>query len=577
MLEKDVEERQMPEKAPQPAATVQQTSPVLPVLLCIAAFLLCTLLSLAPLQRVAGFTMNIGISKYLPLLGAWLPRDIGLNKSNHFFSQVDTGNIEFLLLLTLAFGAYGLCALFIQRGGKQSEDPRLLRLIWSGTVLVGCIYLFTPALLSHDLFVYAGYGRLLVVHQANPYFVVPSTYQDPLNPLNDWKNAVAAYGPLWLAVCSLVAAIANTHILLYILSFRLLAFAAHLVNTWLVTTTLRTMGRSPRVVTLGTLLYALNPLVLLESCLNAHNDIYMITLMLFGILFSVRAGCDGLIRLRGYALPLLTFTLAALIKFTTAPILVVFAIFLAWNKLHAASPASQQRVARWVSALRIVVSASMISGMIALVIYAPFWINHSIQDIKGSFTSPPSATAAKHSILAAIVERNNVYGLPTSSWLHTLYYVLSLHSIWVAINIVTLAGAFIIGAAWLWHKRTTSTFILATLAALGALLVVTPWFYPWYVTWLVALAAVGLSTMHERIGRALVAFALTFSASAPLVYLFNGYPPISPWIGHIFFTTIGPPLLAFLIFIVQWSPTHPVAEGKAAVEASYRYTQRLRG
>lgn len=49
-----------------------------------------------------------------------------------------------------------------------------------------------PALLSHDAFVYAGYGRLLIVYHANPYFVPFSAHwHDPIYQYDDWGSYTA--------------------------------------------------------------------------------------------------------------------------------------------------------------------------------------------------------------------------------------------------------------------------------------------------------------------------------------------------------------------------------------------------
>ena len=79
------------------------------------------------------------------------------------------------------------------------------------------------------------------------------------------------------------------------LAFRTVAFASHLANIWLVGRTLKTLGRSPRTVTTGMLLYAWNPLVLFESCVGAHNDTFMLFLVLLGIYLGARADCGAIL------------------------------------------------------------------------------------------------------------------------------------------------------------------------------------------------------------------------------------------------------------------------------------------
>jgi hypothetical protein len=122
----------------------------------------------------------------------------------------------------------------------------------------------------------------------------------------------------------------------------------------------------------------------------------------------------------------------------------------------------------------------------------------------------------------------------------------------------------------MWQAPTIRNFALASVVVMGALLIVTPWFYSWYVTWLVGLIAVCLPLKDNRVGRALLAFTLTFSASAFLTYLFkDGYPPFGIWTGFVFLTTIAPPILAFLIVYFIWKPlsrfSHP-ASGTAVKE-----------
>src|SRR5712691_3184245 len=305
------------------------------------AFILCILLSVAPLSRLAGKSLqgHLQLGSYVPLgrllaqAGSWLPNDLGLTTDQHA-SQISTNTIEFMLLMAVAFAIYGLCALLIQRQQQQSDNRRTLGWIWLGAVVAGCIFVLTPALLSNDIFSYANYGHLMVAYHANPYFVPPSAYpQDLIYRYNDWPHTIAVYGPISLIVCALLELVSGTNPVAYILAFRLFALAAHLLNTWLVMTTLRATGRSSRTVTLGTLLYAWNPLVLLESSLNAHNDIFMVTFLLLGILLCIRAERSDLTYPRNYLPPLVVFTLAVLVRFTAAPLVAFFIILLVRNSL----------------------------------------------------------------------------------------------------------------------------------------------------------------------------------------------------------------------------------------------------
>lgn len=555
---KNLETLRSPAKPLEPVQTRQLVSPTLFMLFCTIVYVLSILLSVTPLSRIPDklIHLHIAIGTQLPQVGAWLPADLGV-AANHLASTTSTAFIEFLLLIALAFAAYGLCALSILRQKPETKMWQTLSLIWLGTIVAGSIYVLTSALLSNDFIVYASYGRVLATYHANPYFVPQSAFpQDPLYSLNYWAHSTAAYGPIWLLICAFWALILSPNPVQYILAFRLFAFAAHLCNIFLVTAILRTMGRSPRTIALGTLLYAWNPLVLLESCLNGHNDVFMVTFILLGILLTVRAEQKGSFYLRNYLLPLITFILSALIKFITIPLILLFLILLAAKVLRSSSSTTltfrKTLFRRWQPALTTILVASSISIFIDLLFYIPFWLGHTIPDILFSFTSPPSARSAENSIMQAIYAWNKMHPVPSNTLGYTLLQVFSLHQTWNYINFVVLSVMLIIGAIWLWQRPTARTLILASLATLGTLLLVTPWFYSWYVIWLVGLAAVCLPVAYNRIDRALVALTLTFSASALLTYLFlYGYPPFGTWTGFVCLTTIGPSILAFLITIVR--------------------------
>ena len=90
---------------------------------------------------------------------------------------------------------------------------------------------------------------------------------------------------------------------------------------------------------------------------------------------------------------------------------------------------------------------------------------------------------------------------------------------------------------------------MISLASLSAFLIATPWFFAWYAIWVVGLAVVCLPLQYKPINCSLVAFVLTFSATAFLTY----YSTLIGWFllrsGHVSWTIlmccgeIGIPLL----------------------------------
>src|SRR5258706_2712355 len=160
------------------------------VLICTIVSIFCTLISVTPLFHLAGktFLLSLPTNPVLLWWGSWLP-SLGTAQTYRAL-MITTNDTEFLVLTVVAFITYGLCAFFIRRQPQQANYIRVLRLIWLGTIIVGLIYVFTPAMLSRDIFVYAGYGRTIVAYHANPYFVTRSTFpQHIISTYDDWQFA----------------------------------------------------------------------------------------------------------------------------------------------------------------------------------------------------------------------------------------------------------------------------------------------------------------------------------------------------------------------------------------------------
>lgn len=550
MLKKPVEASQpVVETAPTEARPT-----LLPLISCTIAFVLSLLLSVAVIFNVAGFTTRMWLSIKFAWVGKWIPRDLKLS-SDPYISLQNTGFLELLLLLVLTFAAYGVFAWILHKRDMRDRYPLVMRLIWLGAIVGGFIYLFTPGLLASDIYSYASYGRLLVFHAANPYFVPPSAFpQDPIYHLLYWKSTVSIYGPIWMGVCSLLALVGGASQEGLLLAFRIFAFAAHLLNIWLVTVILRTMGRSTRTMTLGTLLYAWNPLVLSESSLGGHNDVFMVTFLLLGVLLSVRAEHAGLeksVQLRGYILPLLAFSLAALVKFSAVPMVAIFILALCCKALRPATPSlnGNSPPLRWRLAIVTLLTASCISAGFALLLYAPFWLGHGLAQIIDSFILLPSAVSAFNSVLFTLSSWNSVQSFPP------MFAFLVDRKLWNVVNIVAMIMPVLVGLVYLWRAPTTRTVILVSLVTLAVFLILTPWFFAWYVTWLVGLAVLCLPVLSGRLGRASVTFTLALSAMAFLTYystligwyLLSHQPRSATWAVLVCIGELGVPVLLALI------------------------------
>jgi hypothetical protein len=523
---------------------------------CTLAYLLCVLFSVTPVFNVAGITQNKWwISLKLAWFGKWIPSNLGLAPDG-YLSHQKTGYLELMILLACLFAIYGVAALVVYRDAQGAPDhlKDIQRLIWLGAIVGGTIYLFTPAALTSDIYSYASYGRLLAFYSANPYFVPPSAFpHDAVYNWLYWKDTVSIYGPIWTWVSALLSFFGGNGQMRVIFTFRVFAFAAHLLNIALVAATLRSMGRSDRIVTVGTLLYAWNPLVLVESSLGAHNDVFMVTFLLLGLFLCTRAEARGtFLRARGYIPPLLAFTFATLIKFSAAPAIGVFIIALFCAVLRSSKQADGRL--SWRRAVVAGLTAGCISIGLVLALYGPFWLGHSPTDIVKSFSLLPSAVEAFNSLLFALSDMNALHDLPS------LLFFLIDRRLWNVVTLLAILLPVIIGGIYLWRAPTTRTIALVTLASLSAFLITTPWFFAWYLTWLVGLAVVCLPVTTSRFTCALIAFVLTFSATAFLTYystlvgwiLLDMHPATAAWTLRITFEAFGLPLIVFFAVLRFW-------------------------
>lgn len=521
-------------------------------------YFICTLLMVAPLQRLAGTgtpaVIQLPTNHLLEFWGSWLPSDATFHVNPHQ-TYVTVNKIVYFTLTAIVLLIYGLAFWLMYRQPRNQDKRRSIGIIGLVTLVAGLIFVFTPAMLSHDIFVYAGYGRLIVAHHASPYFMSLSQFHsDPIRPIDDWSSTVSAYGPVWLDISAFIALVSNTDPAKFVLLFRLLDLAAHLLNTYLIYKILQKTGCSSRAIALGILLYAWNPLALLESALGGHNDIAMMTFVLLGILLFVHGEQHDITRTRYYLPPIIALTLAALIKFTVGPIIIFYLVIVARKVLLARIEARTDTSATrkdWFITLFHMVVAGATGLCMALLFYVPFWIGYSLRAIIFSFGAPPSSYFEEYSIVRAINEVIAHYGLPPkSSLLYNLALFFRDHTVWNIINIVAVGAMMIVGIIWLWRKPTPHVLLLASLLTLGILLIVTPWFFPWYVVWLVALAAAILPNKRNTFELALGVAGLVFSVSAFFVYFFSHFianVTFLSWIGSAAFTTIGPPLLAFLL------------------------------
>lgn len=535
------------------------------VALLLAGYLAIIVAAIAPLEQLARHPVAGQLpGKALGLFGFWVPARLVLF-FRQFWPFLNRADLSFHLMIFILFLLYlGLLWLSWKLATTAGRRRGMLWLTGAVLLICGSILVVAPGMLSHDIFVYAGYGRVMVAHGANPYFVPLSAFPgDPLAPLDDWRTAVAAYGPVWLLICAVLSWLLGANAPAYVLAFRLLALMAHLLNMVLIARLLRALGRSERVITLGAMLYALNPLMLFESALGAHNDVLMMTCMLLGCWCWAEANGRGLERVRCWLPALVFMLLAVLIKFTA---LLGVALFLCLLLFRTLQRDSKQRLLlalrlRWRPALAQLLLALGCAIVVAGLAYLPFWLGHSPHEVVVSLLAPPSTSRelGQFSILRAIQEWRHYHPQPLEGWMGQLLALLGRRSTWNLIQGLALLVTLGMALWLLWEQPRLERWAVGALLMMGAIFLVTPWFFPWYLAWLLALAPLAWPRYQQpaALEYALQIFVLVFSLSAFAIYFSRGYLPAGGgWIGWMGFSTVGPPLLAFgLTWLGSWWQT----------------------
>ncbi|MBV9788264.1 MAG: hypothetical protein JOZ51_08830, partial [Chloroflexi bacterium] len=272
----------------------------------------------------------------------------------------------FLMLASVAL--ISVVYLLLLRLFRRAQEPPPLRVLMSLAVLASIPLFLLPNLLSGDVYSYIAFGRVAVVHGGNPFIDPPSMFAvDPIYKWVNWKQVASVYGPGWIYPSIILTILVNSfnqHVITYVLAYKLLAFAMHLVNGWLIW---KILGQwKPEQQGWGTALYLLSPLALIEFVGNAHNDVLMITFILLGVLFHLRGHWYWTIT---------AFTLAVLTKWIALPLLPLYGLALLWD-------AGSWRERGWKTAGSLLIFASL-----CISLYRPYW--EGSDTLKILFDAPP--------------------------------------------------------------------------------------------------------------------------------------------------------------------------------------------
>ncbi|HET9718576.1 MAG TPA: hypothetical protein VFP55_00710 [Solirubrobacteraceae bacterium] len=328
-----------------------------------------------------------------------------------------------------------------------------MRVLVVFVVAVEAVLLIGPPLQMTDLFNYLAYARLGAVHGLNPYtHVINAELRDPTFPLSTWHNWRSPYGTLFTAI-TYPAALLPLPAAYW--TMKVATVLMSLAFLWLVGRCARLLGRDPR---LAVLLVAANPIYLIYAVAEFHNDFFM----LVPAMGAVALLLSGRYRSAGAAL-----AVAVAVKMTMV-LLLPFLLLAAWR----------QRAARGVAAGFALAAAPL--AALSLALFGPALPNVSGQSqLLTGFSIP------------------NLLGWTIGLGGGTPQLIRDMDVLIVLVVGYQLLRRrdWLSGAGWA---------TLALLASLG-------WLMPWYVVWLLPLAAIAPNVKLRR---------MTLAASVFLILAF---------------------------------------------------------
>jgi hypothetical protein len=152
------------------------------------------------------------------------------------------------------------------------------RWVVASLLAVHAIFILSPPLALTDLFNYVNYGRMEVVHHLNPYTSIPilEPHDDPSFALSNWHQLLSPYGPLFTLLTFVVVPLGVAG---SFWALKILLAGASLGTLLLVWKCAKLLGRNP---VSAIALVGLNPIVLVWGLGGDHNDFLMLFFIVLG-------------------------------------------------------------------------------------------------------------------------------------------------------------------------------------------------------------------------------------------------------------------------------------------------------
>lgn len=164
-------------------------------------------------------------------------------------------------------------------------------LVFSNTIkivlITAFLLLFAYPAFSYDLFNYIFDTRILVHHHQNPYLFTALDFPDDLwTRFMHWTHRTYPYGPVWLVFTIPFYLLGMGKFVLTLLSYKLIGLVSYVVSIWAIKRIVDTTN--PKLTTVSVVLFACNPLILIEFLVSAHIDSAMAMVLLLSLVWLLQ-------------------------------------------------------------------------------------------------------------------------------------------------------------------------------------------------------------------------------------------------------------------------------------------------
>jgi hypothetical protein len=217
----------------------------------------------------------------------------------------------FCIIVGLLFIFYGI---FLQIAKQKKIN---LQTFWKIIIPISLILMLSYNAFSYDLFNYIFYIKIILHYHQNPYLVTALDFpKDPMLSFMHWTHNTYPYGPFWLILTLPLGFLGFNYFLPTFFIFKFFSAFCFLTTVFFISKILKKIA--PEFQVIGTVFYALNPLVLIESLVSAHNDVAMMALAVIGFYFFIE---------KKWIWGILAGVLSALAKQATVFLLLPFALY----------------------------------------------------------------------------------------------------------------------------------------------------------------------------------------------------------------------------------------------------------